>query len=118
MKLELDFNVIDIDKVKTLIELLSDHYDCLPVELKEPVQRCLNSEAFELDRDWFHQNGFGNVNAFCDGKEVDNVLSINPHLKKISVYESWDGDGFITNHFRAKSCKVVSVDTGNIAIEW
>lgn len=78
--------VQSIDKVKTLIELLSLYQNELPKKLNDSLVDLADCECCEIGTKRLMALGVnpGEVVVLIDGKKVDQVISINPILKRVT----------------------------------
>lgn len=93
-KLKIDVNIIDSEKIKTLIELLYLYKDDLPEKLKESLIDIADNEAFEYDADDWR----GNFKCVADGADITNnyaITSVNRILKRITYYPTQDNGSLI-----------------------
>lgn len=89
---KIEINIQDIDKVKTLVEVLNKNSEQLPKELIKEINNIADCKTFEYDRDYFLNKGCVNVCVHADGYRIDNAISINPILKRIKVAKGKDID--------------------------
>ena len=85
-KLSINVKVTDVEEVKSLLLLLSEHVDSLPGDVIDALKLVADGVEF-YDIDYLSRRGIcgGDVVALIDGVEVDNVISANPILKKVSI---------------------------------
>lgn len=94
-KLEMNLQIQDIDKVKTLIEILAKHQDSLPSEVVEQLELLADCNACEITpKNVGAETGTRFPKVFCDGVEVPNVTAVNRILKRVKHYgETIESDG-------------------------
>lgn len=128
--INVDFEVQNVDKVNTLIDLLSKRIDELPSDIVVALKSLADCEHCEVNNKKLIQMGVdGKVTITCDGKEVRGVVSTNTVLKRITVYKcmfdgvsdrpDFDGKhGFLESFEYPKSFKLVDDQSGKTIIEW
>lgn len=86
-KLEMKLEIQDIDKVKTLIEILAKHQDSLPAEVVEQLELLADCDACEITPENIGaETGTKHPKIYCDGVEVPNVVAVNKILKRVKHY--------------------------------
>jgi hypothetical protein len=88
------FEVQGIDKVKTMIDLLSKYKDVLPKELAESLIDAADCDACEINNEYLNSIHVrpGSVSCYADGRLVSGVISANPILRRLTVYpDRWNG---------------------------
>lgn len=104
-KLNLKLEIQNVDKVKTLIELLDRHFDDLPSELKLALKETADCDTFELGYDQINfmlnridnaqgnkLNMSGDFKLVADGEEIKHTSSINPIVKSVTYIDYEDGN--------------------------
>lgn len=100
------------DKVKTLIFLLEKYIDELPSELAESLRDVADCDSCSYD--WHDIRVMlsdpNNCTILIDGKDVDNVTSVNLILKEISQVIKVDGK---PKYIEKSSPKEFSISEGD-----
>ncbi len=114
-KLEMKIEVQDMDKVKTLIEILSKHQDSLPAEVVEQLQLLVDCDACEITpKNVGAETGTRFPKVYCDGVEVPNVVAVNRILKRVKhcgkTIESDGVEGIREYALYPESCLFVGDD--------
>lgn len=94
---KIDIEAQNMDKVKTMIELLDRYRGSLPAELVSSLDDLADCEACEYGYKNINKLGFdvGSVEVFCDSQKIENAYSINPILKRVKAYmENRPGMGY------------------------
>ncbi len=104
-KANFKFEVQNVDKVKTLIELLSRHFDDLPNELQLSLKEVADCDAFELGYDQINLminridgarghrlDMSGEFKLIADDEEIKHTNSINPIVKSVTYTDYEDGN--------------------------
>jgi len=99
------YEVQNIDKVKTLIELLDRHFDALPNELQLSLKEVANCDTFELGCDQINfmlsridearghkLDMSGEFKLIADGEEIKHTNSINLIVKSVTYIDYEDGN--------------------------
>ena len=119
-ELKVDVNAVELDKIKTLLELLNSYIDELPVGLVDLIIDLLDCENFEI-------RGFvEDLRVEIDGLDVGNkyrITSINRILKTIKYHPIDEtgnviicGKNILEEEIQHKLLKVFSGD--KIIAEW
>lgn len=85
------FDIQGLDKVKTLVDLLSKYKPDLPKQLVESLEDLADCDECELScQDIFAKFGTTKLRAFVDGVECKGVTSVNTVLKRVSFYTNFE----------------------------
>jgi hypothetical protein len=102
--ISIDVNVLDFDKVKTLIELLHKHRYSIPEDLVESLLDLSDCDHCEI--------GVGNVSSpsqchvMIDGKAAKGVVSVNKILRRVTLIDK-SGEMYFSY---PKSASIISAD--------
>lgn len=92
MEFKTTIEIQNTEKVDTLIHLLNKYKEQLPCELVESVNNLADCEHCEIDAGTFELMGIGAVDLLSNGVEINDVLSINPILKRVTkIWTNNDG---------------------------
>ena len=85
-KLSINVKVTDVEEVRSLLLLLSEHIDSLPDDVVDALKLVADGVEF-FDINYLSRRGIcgGDVVALIDGVETENVISGNPILKTVSI---------------------------------
>lgn len=104
-KLEVKISVTDTDKVEALIHLLAKYQDDLPSELVKSLKVIADCGSCEIGFDELKNRGINHfdVSVFSNKAKLDDVVSVNPILKRIThaspkgEYYSYPNDAKMEN---------------------
>jgi len=86
--LSIKVDVMNIDKVKTLIDLLGEYIDELPEEVVSALELLADCDECEITSDSVEVARLGYpARVICDGIEVESVVSINKVLKRVTYLD-------------------------------
>lgn len=104
---EMVINVMDIDKVETLVELLSKYQEVLPSELKESLFAIADCEKCEIGHSEICSMGHDRNEELTNSAGIDLIISINPILRRVKAagqpdmfpesFSLWSGDKLLVN---------------------
>lgn len=108
--LKVEISVKGIKEVKNLIDLLSSHFDELPIQLQSKIKKIESKFGIsDITRDVLDEmypNGFTEENSL----DLKKVVSVNQVLQRVQVWD--DGlKSLYPNHYWTKI-------NGDILAEW
>lgn len=107
----IEFQIQNLPKVKTLIELLDKYRDGLPIELKESLNELADSDQFEYDTLAVHElalsagGDIDDIQCLIDGELSEKVSGVNTILKRVNLETNQvapSGDCFVVNQIYPK----------------
>lgn len=104
---EMSINVMDIDKVKTLVDLLSAYLDVLPPELKKSLSELADCEQCEIGYDELIEIGHKPGVKVKNSAGIEHIISVNPILRRVrsggspdsfpASFSLWSGDNLLVS---------------------
>lgn len=83
-------SLTDMEKVKTLIDLLNENRRSLPTDLISSIDRLADCDACEINNNYLTQAGYNSsdIVVLVDGIIASGVVSVNPILKRVKIIPS------------------------------
>lgn len=107
-----------MDKVKELVETLSEKIDELPVDIQEKLKQIADNDNFEINNDWLKENGYNPKYIDIEtSKEGVFIASVNKALKRVRYFSEVDGL-LVFDHEYPESFKMKCEKTGRVIVEW